>query len=102
MNRLLPSLVCVLCLLLGVSIGWYLSYTRPVAKHQRELLRQYQYLRDNFHMTDEQMAKAGPKVSQYFEDMKRQDEMAAKVSFAAFIYLERGSIDQARSRLLPQ
>ena len=52
-------------------------------------------------MTDEQMAEAGPKVSQYFEDMKRQDEMAAKVSFAAFIYLERGNVEEAKNRLLP-
>ena len=97
MKRIIPFLVC---LLIGAGVGWYFGYSRPAAKNQRELLRQYQYVRDNFHMTDEQMAEAGPKISQYFEDMRRQDEMAAVVALGAFKYLERGDTDETKKRLL--
>ncbi len=97
MKHIVPLLVS---LILGIAIGWYFGYTRPTAKNQRELLAQYQYVRDNFHMTDAEMAKAGPKIPQYFEDMKRQDEMAAVFSLRAFRILEAGEIDRAKTNLL--
>ena len=51
-------------------------------------------------MTDEQMAEAGPMISQYFEAMRRQDEMAAVVALGAFKYLERGDTDESKKWLL--
>ena len=97
MKRIIPLLIC---LFVGVGIGWYFGYTRPTAKNRRELLAQYQYVRDNFHMTDAEMAEAGPKIPQYFEDMKRQDEMAAVVALGAFKHLERGEIDGSKKSML--
>ena len=90
----------ILCISLGIGIGWYLGYTRPAARSQRELLEQYQYVRDNFHLTDQEMAEAGPKIPQYFEDMKRQDETAAKFGLGGFRLLERGETDRAKQYLL--
>ena len=97
MRRIVPFLIC---LFVGIGIGWYFGYTRPSAKNERELLAQYHYVRDNFHMTDAEMAEAGPKIPQYFEDVKRQDEMAAIVSLAAIKRLEGGYTNEAEHILL--
>ena len=96
MKRIAAFTVCVL---LGFGIGWYFGYTRPVAKHQRELLREYQDVKNDVHLTDEEMAGMGRKLPQYFEDVKRQDEMAAAIALSAFHYLERGDTDTAKERL---
>jgi hypothetical protein len=97
MKRIIPLFAAAL---FGVGVGWYFGYTRPTAKNYRELLSQYQYVRDNFHMTDADMAEAGPKIPQYFEDMKRQDETAAMVALGAFSTLEHGNVEGAKARLL--
>ena len=97
MKRIIPFLVCFL---LGVGIGWYFSYTRPVAKHQRELLRQYQDVKRDVQMTDAEMAEAGRRIPQYFEDVKRQDELAAIFALEAFKDLERGDTEETKRRLL--
>ena len=97
MKHIITSIVC---LAVGIGGGWYFGYTRPTAKNQRELLAQYHYVRDNFHMTDTEMAEAGPKIPQYFEDMKRQDEQAARYSLGAYKILEQGDVERAKSRLL--
>ena len=97
MKRVIPLFVCML---IGVGVGWFFGYTRPSAKNQRELLRQYHYVRDNFHLTDKEMAEAGPKIPQYFQDMKRQDEMAAVFALGAFKILEQGDTERAKRQLL--
>ena len=97
MKRIITPLVC---LIVGVGIGWYFGYTRPTGKNQRELLAQYHYVRGNLHMTDAEMAEAGPKMPQYFEDMKRQDETAARFALGAFVILEHGDADRAKTHLL--
>lgn len=90
----------MVCILFGICIGWYLGYMQPTAKNQRELLNQYHYVRDNFHMTDKEMAEIGPHIHEYFEDVKRQDEMAAALGLGSFKYLERGDVEGAKKRLL--
>ena len=97
MKHIITSIVC---LAVGIGVGWYFGYTRPTAKNQRELLAEYQYERDHFHLTDAEMAEAGPKIPQYFEDMKRQDEAAARYSLGAYKILEQGDVERAKSRLL--
>ena len=87
-------------MLLGMGIGWYLGYTRPNAKNYRKLLDQYHYMRDNFHLTDQEMAEAGPHIHEYFEDVKRQDETAARFGLGSFGLLERGDMEGAKKRLL--
>jgi len=96
MKRIVPFLVCVM---LGVGVGWYFGYTRPVVKQQRQLLREYQEIRDDFHMTDEEMADVGRKIPQYIEDMKRKDEMAAIVALTAFKLLEKDDVKGAKQVL---
>lgn len=53
MKRFVPVLVSVL---IGVSIGWYFGYTRPVARNQRKLLKEYQLVKETFQMSDADMA----------------------------------------------
>ena len=96
MNRVISFLVCIL---IGVGIGWFFGYTRPAAKDQRELLKQYQYVRDNFHMTDAEMADFGKHRAEYFEAMKRQDEVAAAIALGAFKNLEAANIEGAKWKL---
>ena len=93
MRRLIIPLVC---LLVGIAAGWYFGYTRPAAKNQRELLQQYQYVRDNFHMSDAEMADFGAHEQEYFAAMKRQDETAASMALGALVRLERGDIERTR------
>jgi hypothetical protein len=96
MKRIIPPLVC---LFIGFGAGWYFGYTRPAARNQRELIRQYQYVRDNFHMTDAQMVDFGAHQQEYFAAIKREDEMAALIALAALAKLDQGDLDMAKGRL---
>ncbi len=100
-ERMRRIIIPLVCLLIGIGIGWYFGYLRPTAKNQRDLLRQYQYVRDNFHMTDADMVDFGAHQQEYFAAMKRQDEMAAAMALGALVRLERGDIDRTR-RVLEQ
>ena len=84
--------------LLGVSIGWSFGYQR-YAKKQEELLQEYRSVKDEAKMTDTAIADLGSKIPQYFEDVKRQDEMAAIVAISAFQSLERGDVDATKRGL---
>lgn len=96
MRHIIISLVC---LLVGIGLGWFFGYTRPVARNQRELLHQYQVVRDNFHMTDAEMADFGAHQQEYFAAMKRQDEIAAVIALAALVKIDQGDIEKAKWRL---
>ena len=96
MKRIIAFSVCVL---LGVGIGWYFGFTRPATRNQRKLLSEYQFVRDNFHMTDKEMADFGEHRAEYFAAMKRQDEMAAVIALAALVKLEQGDMEKTKSRL---
>jgi hypothetical protein len=96
MKRIIAPL---LWLIVGIGVGWFSGYMRPTARNQRELLRQYQYVRDNFHMTDAEMADFGAHQQEYFAAMKRQDEIAAAMALGALVKLEQGDMEKAKSRL---
>lgn len=97
MKRILPA---VACLLIGFSLGWFFCYFGPVAKHQRELLAEYRYVRNAFQMSDAEMAQFGRDYKQFGKDLIRQDELAAGVALAAMKCLENGDVDAAKSTLL--
>jgi hypothetical protein len=86
--------------LVGGLIGSFLEYTFGTAPTYRKLLKEYQYVRDNFHLTDAEMAEMGKKMPQYFEDMKRQDEMAAVMALGAFRALAKGDNESTKIELL--
>jgi hypothetical protein len=96
MKRILSFSACVF---IGVGIGWYVGYSRPTAKNQRKLLSEYQFVKDNFHMTDAEMADFGEHHAEYFEAMKRQDEMSAVIALAALVKLNQGDMEKAKWRL---
>lgn len=99
MRRFLPALASCLCLLLGLSVGWYFGYTRPSVQNQSKLLNEYQSLRDKLGMTDEQLAEIGKQLPHLRRQMAREDEMAAAMALGALVKLERGDIEKARSVL---
>jgi hypothetical protein len=93
------ALAVLIAILAGLGIGWYFGNTRPGLKNQRELLRQYQYVRDNFHMTDAEMADFGEHQQEYFDAMKRQDEMAAAIALNTLKKLNHEDTDGAKHTL---
>jgi hypothetical protein len=93
------------CLLLGVGIGWYLGYSRPVVTNQRKLLKEYESLRDDIDLADPALAETIQKLPQDFEGqfydaIKNEDEMLAVVGLATFKDLERGDTSAAKSRMV--
>jgi hypothetical protein len=90
------ALAILIAILAGFGLGWYFGYTRPSLKNQRELLRQYQYVRDNFHMTDAEMADFGEHQQEYFDALKRTDELAAAIALGALRRLNHGNTDGTR------
>jgi hypothetical protein len=84
----------------GGLVGSFLQYTLGTAPTYRKLLKEYRYVRDNFHMTDAEMAEMGPKIPQYFEDVKRQDELAAVMALGAFRAFAKGDIEDTKAELL--
>jgi hypothetical protein len=97
MKRILPAIIC---LLIGFGLGWTLCYFGPNAKHYRELLAEYRYTRDNFHLTDAEMAQFGRDYKQFGTSMIREDELVAAVALSALRSLERGEADAAKTSLL--
>ena len=98
-SRMKLIITSIVCLTVGIGVGWYFGYTRPTAKNQRELLKQYQYTRDKFHMTDAEMADWGEHMHEYFVAMQRQDEFAAAIALAAFTNLEATNTERAKWEL---
>jgi hypothetical protein len=99
MKRYLPQIVCLLCLLLGLSAGWYLGYTRPSVTDQRRILAEYRQMRDAFKLSDQEMAELGAQLPRMREQMERSDEFAAAIALAAFTKLEQGDVERAKWRL---
>src|SRR5204862_6086041 len=94
--RMKRNILLSACIAVGIAI---LVSLVIVAKNQRKLLREYQVVKDNFKMTDAEMADFGEHRAEYFAAMKRQDEMAAVIALAALAGLERGDIQKAKWRL---
>jgi predicted negative regulator of RcsB-dependent stress response len=99
MQRLLPPLACLLCLLLGLSVGWYFGYSRPSVQNQRKILNEYQTVRDALGLTDKQMAEIGEQLPRMRKEMAREDEFAAAMALGALVPLEQGEIEKAKTRL---
>ena len=82
MNRFSLLLVSILCLLLGLSVGWYIGHTRAVAETKQMVREDLEKIRDHFHETE------------------HQDEFAAALASRVFAALENGSMDKAKHALL--
>ena len=99
MKRILPAIVC---LVVGFGLGWSVCYFGPVAKHQRELLAEYHYVKDNFHLTDAEMAEFGRDYRQFGKGLIREDELATAISLGTLKSLESGDTNAAKATLLLQ
>jgi len=93
------------CFLLGVGVGWYLGYSRPVVTNQRQLLKEYEWVRDNIDLTDPGLAEFIQRLPQdfevqYWEAIINEDETLAAVGLAIFKALERGDTSAAKSRMV--
>lgn len=79
-------------LLVAGSLAWY-------AWSNHKVLKEYRIVRDNFHMTDAEMADFGEHRMEYLEAMKRQDEFAAAIALRVYHQLESGDLDGAKKNL---
>jgi hypothetical protein len=85
---------------MGCVLGARLEYMTVSAKRIRQVLKQYQNVKDTFDMTDAELVANAKKVPQFFEDEKRQDEMAAVFGLGAFRALQEGDSDGVKAELL--
>ena len=94
-------LLVLLGLVIGVCVGWYFGFTRPVTKGYREL-KEALHVTD---MPDKQMAEVGAEIrdhmAEFMERMKRSDDMTTAVALAAYCRLDQGNVDGAKKVLLP-
>ena len=72
---------CLICLLAGVAIGWYVGSTRPAAVVQRKL-------------TGTEEAAQG-----FLAAEEREERLAALLALALIVNLERGDTNKAYRRL---
>ena len=93
--------VVLLGLLVGVYLGWYFGYTRPVTKGYREL-KGALHLTD---MPDKQMAEVGAEIRdhlpEFMERMKRSGDMTAALALGTFKRLDQGNMDGAKKLQRP-
>ena len=89
-------LLVLLTFVIGVFVGWYFGYTRPITKKYREL-------KDALHLTDmpdKEMAKVGAEIRdhmpEFIERMKRSDDMTTTLALGTFTRLEQGNVDAAK------
>ena len=64
-NLVIGLISSIACFLIGCLVGSYFEYTSRTAENYRRILKEYQYVRDNFHLTDEEMAEFGEKIPQF-------------------------------------
>src|SRR3954454_15359363 len=100
MNKKLAAGLAVAGTLIGFGLGWYLGYVRPKLNREYEIMQGYYNVKKTFHMSDSELAEVSKKLPQYFEDEKRQDEMAASHCLRAYRLLAEGNAADARATLL--
>jgi len=89
MKRATAFLVCILA---GIGIGWYFGYTRPVAQNQRELLRDYQPMMDQFESWNRQTAA-------YAKEAEPWMASSASIALGALGSLKTNDMEGAKYRL---
>ncbi|PYK99310.1 MAG: hypothetical protein DME19_09185 [Verrucomicrobia bacterium] len=89
MKRLISSLVC---LAVGIGIGWYFGYTRPALRMQHL----YQDVQKTTGLSDAEMVKQLPES---LAVIKREDESVAMVALRAIEILDRGDAQAAKKHL---
>jgi hypothetical protein len=100
MSRSLPIVCLALCLLLGVSVGWYFGYTRPLAENQRRLLKIDQTAREAFWGAQKDFEDAYSQTNAgFWEAAKVQDEYTAFLGLHVLRDLERGNVEEAKQHL---
>src|SRR5690349_2682852 len=90
--RYLPQIACGLCLVPGLSVGWYFGYTRPVLHMQRL----HDELQKETGTSDREMVRAVPEA---LAATGREDESVALVGLKAIGMLDRNEVTKAKEYL---
>ena len=97
-------------IMVGMGIGWFFGYTNPVAKNQREILKDFQYFKDHTREFDAECKKRLVELDEQCADFeKRQAEYSKKaepwmassasIALAALKHLETNDVEDAKVRL---
>ena len=89
----------IICAAVGIGIGWYIGYTRPVAMHQREVLRQSEYFKSMSNNIVSGIADFNKLREEYARAAKPYEASSASIALAALKDLDTNDLDGARSRL---
>jgi hypothetical protein len=90
----------IVCMIIGIAVGWDIGYTWPIAKDQREILKQFRHAQKAMQLADAEIIQHGAKAPEYYALMRRSDELAATLSLEAFEHIERGDTEKARQFLV--
>jgi hypothetical protein len=93
------SITFLIFILIGIGIGWFFGYTRPLAQNQRELLKQNQYIRDHFHEFDLDAADFKKRQAEYFREAEPWEASSASITLAALKNLKTNNLEDAKFRL---
>lgn len=93
MKHTIPFLIC---LLIGIGIGWYFGYSRPVAKNQREFLEKYQTFKDEL---DTNMANLNEQREENSKLAKPWEASTAGIALVGLKDLDATNMEDARFRL---
>ena len=89
MKRIIPSLVC---LLVGMGVGWYFGYSRPALRMQHL----YEDIQKTTGISDSDMVK---QVPESLAAIRREDESVAIVALRGIEILGRGDTQAAKKHL---
>ena len=89
----------LVCILVGIGIGWYFGYTRPVAENQRELLKDNQFFRDHTQGFDAAAAYFEKRQAEYFKEAEPWEASSASITLAALKNLKTNNLGDAKFRL---
>lgn len=93
------SITYSVCVLVGIGIGWYFGYTRPVTQKQRELLEQGEYFREHTREFDADVAVFEKMRAEYAKQAEPWMASSASIALGALKDLKTNDLDGAKYRL---
>ncbi len=80
-------------LILGLAIGSASLY------QQHKEIREYESVKRVLHLGDQDVVDYAAHQKEWYEGLKREDELSASISLAALVKIEEGDLEQAKERL---
>ena len=79
---------CVVCLLIGFSVGWLVGHSRSATPAERKVVSDYRKITREFHISDGDVANMATNLPQLVRDIRRDDDYAALLALGVFERLQ--------------